>query len=190
MTTSEHLGKHIASGEVSAAPAAPDAGKAHPHGNNTLRPVSPAVARGAPPRGMSLPDYRCRLLVAPRVLESGVEHGADRQPARLDWSAVRAARAAEVGEPQGVRTIVFDLWVEEDGVGLALRMDAEPGEEAQRVAQRLLSGLGDRARRSLGGLAADGMPTRWYPDLASFEEDGAEELAQAGPSAGPATLGA
>lgn len=120
--------------------------------------------------------YRSQLLVAPRVSESGVEHGAEGEIRRLDWAAVRAARAAEVGEPQGVRTIVFDLLVEDEAGALALRMDAEPGEEAQWVAQKLVRGLGERARPSLKSLALDGQPARWHPGLSEFEEAAAEEL--------------
>lgn len=96
--------------------------------------------------------------------------------ALLDWARVRAARAAEVGEPQGVRTVVFDLIVEEAQGRVALRLDAEPGEEAQQLARAVAEALGDRALPSLKSLAGDGIPTRWYPDLEGFEEAGGEEL--------------
>jgi hypothetical protein len=49
--------------------------------------------------------------------------------ALLRWADVLGAVAAEVGEPEGVRTIVFDLLARASRGGLvAVRLDAEPGE--------------------------------------------------------------
>ena len=125
---------------------------------------------------MSALSYRSRLLCEPRLRRDGVEHRVEGCPRKLGWDGVRAAHAAEVGEPQGVRTIVFDLISAEPDGPVALRLDAEPGEDAQQLARALAQALGGRARPCLKGLASDGMPTRWYPDLDSFEEDSAREL--------------
>jgi len=119
--------------------------------------------------------YRSRLLRAPRLGRTGVEHGPAELRRVLAWGEVTTALAAEVGEPQGVRTIVFDLVVAEADGPVALRLDAEPGDEATAIARLLTAALGERARPSLKSLAADGVPTRWFPDLASFEEAAAEE---------------
>ena len=47
------------------------------------------------------------------------------------------ALAAEVGEPEGVRTVVFDLLVERKATGCVVcRFDADPGPEAKALASR------------------------------------------------------
>jgi len=81
-----------------------------------------------------------------------------------------------VGEPQGVRAIVFDL-VRREGTGwTAARLDAEPGEEASELARALDTALGSAARPSIKSLATDGIPSRWYPDLGLFEEETRRDL--------------
>lgn len=125
--------------------------------------------------------YRAELLESPLVDAHGVRHGAGDARQELSWSRIRWAIAAEVGEPEGVRTIVFDLVVDGahpvDGPRV-LRLDAEPGEDAIALARAVARGLGDaRKVASIRSLATDGIPTRWYPDLRAFEEDAAAELA-------------
>jgi len=98
----------------------------------------------------------------------------------LRWRDVLGAVAAEVGEPEGVRTIVFDLLARANrGERVALRLDVEPGEPAAELAQVIAEALGDRARASIKSLAVDGIPTLWFPDLASFEEVASGELGNA-----------
>ena len=121
-------------------------------------------------------DYPSCILSAPRVRSDGIEHLIDGEPQLLAWSQVLAARAAEVGEPQGVRTVVFDLLVEGGDRRELLRLDAEPGDEAEALARALATGLGDRALPSIKSLAVDGIPSRRYTDLGSFEDAGLEEL--------------
>ena len=95
----------------------------------------------------------------------------------LRWRDVLGAVAAEVGEPEGVRTIVFDLLAQASrGERVALRLDVEPGEPAAALAQVISAALGERARASIKSLAADGIATLWFPDLASFEEVASGEL--------------
>lgn len=122
--------------------------------------------RGAAPRA----PYRVEVLEAPELLPGGIGHGRQGRRTRLAWSEVEVAVAAEVGEPQGVRTIVFDL-VRREGAGwAAARLDAEPGGEATALARALDAALGSAAHPSLKSLATDGIPSRWYPDLPGFEE--------------------
>jgi hypothetical protein len=140
-----------------------------PDGMKRPLPTAPATPAGA---------YRSQVLQAPRLGRTGVEHGSAGRRRTLTWGEVATALAAEVGEPQGVRTIVFDLLVDGPDGRVALRFDAEPGDDATAIARILTGALGERARPSLKGLAADGVPTRWFPDLASFEEAAAEEAAE------------
>src|SRR5262245_39995762 len=123
-----------------------------------LTPARPAV-------------YRLQLLEAPRVSGAGIEHGPALGRELLSWRDVLGAVAAEVGEPEGVRTIVFDLLARANrGERVALRLDVEPGEPAAELAQVISAALGDRARASIKSLAVDGVAALWFPDLASFEE--------------------
>jgi hypothetical protein len=121
--------------------------------------------------------YRLQLLEEPRVSGAGIEHGPERGRELLRWRDVLGAVAAEVGEPQGVRTIVFDLLAQASrGERVALRLDVEPGEPAAALAQVISAALGERARASIKSLAAGGIATLWFPDLASFEEVASGEL--------------
>ncbi len=120
--------------------------------------------------------YQLQLLEEPRVSAAGIEHGPVRCREMLCWRDVLGALAAEIGEPEGVRTIVFDLLAQTRGGRVAVRLDAEPGEPASAVAQVVAAALGDRARPSIKSLASDGIPTLWFPDLASFEQVASDEL--------------
>jgi hypothetical protein len=121
------------------------------------------------------PKPVCRPLEEPRLSREGIEHGPLRGRALLRWADVLGAVAAEVGEPEGVRTIVFDLLARASRGGLVpVRLDAEPGEAAAELAQRIAAAIGDRAQPSVRRLAVDGVPTLWFPDLESFEEIAAE----------------
>ena len=81
-----------------------------------------------------------------------------------------------MGEPQGVRTVVFDL-VCLDGDGYRVyRMDAEPGEEATVLARELERRLAEAADSSIRSIAVDCRPNRWYPDLLGFEAEALAEL--------------
>jgi hypothetical protein len=93
----------------------------------------------------------------------------------LPWSHVEGAHAAEIGEPEGVQTVIFDL-------ALAgrprerCRLDADPGEAARALGRAIERGLGrGRCTASLRAVALEGYATRSYPDLESFEEDASRE---------------
>lgn len=116
--------------------------------------------------------YGVRLLAGAQATERGVLHHEGAAQRLLEWAEVGWALAAEVGEPQGVRTIVFDLVVDHSAGSFAVcRFDAEPGEDAVAVARAIAEALpGERLGASLKSLAADGVACRWYPDLESLEE--------------------
>lgn len=119
------------------------------------------------------PAYAAQVLCGPVLTTEGIHYG---RGLLLPWDAVTAAFAAEVGEPQGVRTIVFDLIaVEPDPSRLrrGWRIDAEPGEDAIEAARRIEAGLArsaGEASASIKSLATDGIPSRWYPDLLAYED--------------------
>ena len=132
------------------------------------------------------PAYPARVIELPVVDARGIRHAVDDTREELPWSRVRWAIAAEVGEPEGVRTIVFDLVAETPGGPQVLRLDAEPGEDAIALARAIADGLGDgRKIPTIRSLATDGIPTRWYPDLRSFEDDACVELAGLEPADPP-----
>ena len=118
--------------------------------------------------------YRVRLLCDVQCGPRGISHGAAAERDCVPWPAILRARAAEVGEPEGVRTIVFDLVVGSDDSGLeVIRFDADPGESAMRVARQLSQALGpERSGASIKSVAVDGVASRWYPDLESLARDG------------------
>jgi hypothetical protein len=119
--------------------------------------------------------YRVCILHAPAAGALGVAHEEDGLPALLPWSRVKRAIAAEVGEPEGVRTIVFDLVVEDRGGFCVYRLDAEPGEEAMNLARAIDRALdSDRRCPTIKSVATDGIPAAWHPDLRSFEEKALE----------------
>ncbi|HEX9814055.1 MAG TPA: hypothetical protein VGB31_03805 [Myxococcota bacterium] len=126
--------------------------------------------------------YRVRLLENPELRERGIAHGDPANPGLVEWSAIRWALAAEVGEPEGVRTIIFDLVVDrvsEPGGGAfeVRRLDAEPGEEAMRLAMAIERALAPGlSAPSIKSLATEGSPSRWYQDLEEFEAAALESL--------------
>jgi len=123
-------------------------------------------------------QYRVEVLAWAEVGSGGIVYREGSELATLPWSLVLHALAAYVGEPEGVCTIVFDLVVErKETECLVRRFDADPGEPAQAIARALLEGLGrTRCSRSLADLAAEGVPTRSYPDLDSLAEASLEDL--------------
>lgn len=133
----------------------------------------------APDREKEVPSrYRVHLLCDAKPTERGVVYRRAGQRFLLAWSRVQRVLAAEVGEPEGVRTVVFDLLVVLRGPeAVACRLDAEPGDAAAALARALELGVGrERCSPSLRAVAADGVATRWYPDLESFAEANLESV--------------
>jgi len=126
--------------------------------------------------------YRVQLLANPELRERGIAHGDPADPSFLEWSAIRWVLAAEVGEPEGVRTILFDLVVdrlaEAEGYRYEIRrLDAEPGDEAMKWAAAIERALApERSAPSVKSLAAEGTPSRWYQNLEEFEVAALESL--------------
>lgn len=143
----------------------------------SLRVVPPPAA-GPLCRVEAADRYRVEVLPWAEVAEHGVSYLGGRRREILQWASVLHALAAEVGEPEGVRTVVFDLVVErKDHECLVLRFDAEPGPEAQEVAMQIAASIGRaRCSRSLTSLAAEGQSSRHVPDLDTLAEEAAAEL--------------
>jgi hypothetical protein len=116
--------------------------------------------------------YSVRLLAGAQATERGVMHHEGAAQSLLEWEEVDWALAAELGEPQGVRTIVFDLVVDRSAGSFSVcRFGAEPGEDAVAAARVIAGALpAERLGASIKSLAADGVSCRWYPDLESLEE--------------------
>jgi hypothetical protein len=116
--------------------------------------------------------YRVELLREIRLAERGIVHRTPEGERTLSWDEVRFAVAAEVGEPEGVRTIVFDLVLGRDGEGWRVaRLDADPGPLAEEIARAIHAGVAPPRRGpSIKSLASDGVPSWRYADLESFEE--------------------
>ena len=133
-----------------------------------------------PSRAEVAARYRVRALAAPRAGAEGVEHLEGGRAALLPWSRVQRALAAEIGEPQGVRTVVFDLVVgaERDGGFEVARFDAESDETAVAAARALARALpAGRLSAAVRALASEGRARDWFPDLAAFEEAALAALA-------------
>jgi hypothetical protein len=116
--------------------------------------------------------YRVKLLGPVELGPEGLVYRDGDGETLVRWGRVENAVAAEVGEPEGVRTIVFDL-VMGSGTGALeiCRLDAEPGDEALELARAIDRGMGPRRQSaSVKSLATDGTASRWYPDLRAFEE--------------------
>ena len=122
--------------------------------------------------------YCVKLLDEAAPTAEGIEHAGEGERAVIPWSEIELALTAEVGEPEGVRTIVFDLIVARDDDSYQVRrLGAEPGEDAMELARILGDRLGpDRATTSIKSVATDGIASRWYPDIDSFELDALHSL--------------
>lgn len=141
-----------------------------PSGVEESRPLFPT------PEEMST-RYAVSILRGARPEPEGLRHGGG----LVSWGAILDVRAAEVGEPQGVRAVVFDLVVGRDGQCWQVsRFDVEPGDEAVLVARQLAAALPPRClAASIKSLAADGSPGEWHPDSASFDESSLAALTAA-----------
>lgn len=130
------------------------------------------------PPVLAAPRYHVDVLSWAEVGDHGVSYLNGSRRETLQWASVLHGLAAEVGEPEGVRTVVFDLVVErKDRECVVCRFDAEPGLDAQEVAMQIAAGLGRaRCSRSLLALATDGAASRQVPDLEALAEAAIAEL--------------
>ena len=131
-----------------------------------------APGTGAAARGAQRAGYRVELLRGARLASGGILHRVGHHERLLRWEEVCFAVAAEVGEPEGVRTIVFDLVLGRDAEGwCAARLDADPGPSAEGIARAIHSGVGPQQRGpSIKSLASDGVASWWFADLEAYEE--------------------
>ncbi len=119
--------------------------------------------------------YRVEVLPDRKLCERGIAYGDPANRSLLQWPAIQRALAAEVGEPEGVRTVIFDLVVDRisqpEGPTFAVRrLDAEPGEEAMAVARAIQAALEpEDVAPSIKSLATEGTSSLRYQDLEEFE---------------------
>src|SRR5262245_14227212 len=141
------------------------------------RDASPPDTRNAA-RGAARAAYKVELLRDPSLTARGVLHRAPDGERLLRWEEVLFALAAEVGEPEGVRAIVFDLVLGCDAQGWRVaRLDADPGPSAVAIAHAIHEGVGPPQRGpSIKALAIDGVASWWHADLESFEEAAAAAI--------------
>ena len=101
----------------------------------------------------------------------------------LEWSRIEHVIAAEVGEPQGVCTIVFDLVLEADDEDwVVCRFDADPSEDAMEIARAIAGALpADRVGGSIKSLATGSR-------AAGTRTSRASRRPTAGPSREPAAM--
>ena len=99
---------------------------------------------------------------------------------RLPWSQIEAAFADAVGEPEGIRAIVYDLALrrpDPEGMRPVLRFSLDPWDGAAEVAKQLVTALGaSRCSTPLQILAAEGALPVLHPDLSSLDAERATEL--------------
>jgi hypothetical protein len=139
---------------------------------------APSSAPAGAARPPARPGYRVELLREVRLAASGILYATPAGERLLRWDAVRFALAAELGEPEGVRTIVFDLVLGRDAAGYRVaRLDADPGPLALEIARAIHAGVAPPQRGpSIKCLASDGVASWWHADLESFEEAAAAAI--------------
>lgn len=132
-----------------------------------------------PSRGDVQARYSVRLLADVRPAPEGLVHRTVAGEERVAWADVHYALAAEIGEPQGIRIVVFDLVMgDADEPWQILRFGAEPGEDAEAAAQVLAEVLPpQRLGAAVKSLASETVVGEWYPDLPTFEEAAVSLLA-------------
>jgi len=94
------------------------------------------------------------------------------------WDSIECARAAEVGEPEGVRAIVFDVVVRDPR--RVLRFCCDPLDGAALLARGLASALGGRCSKVLRDYAREGHMGLRVPDLELLAELWADLTADRG----------
>lgn len=104
----------------------------------------------------------------PRFVEDGFYWNGCSGNQFQSWTRVERARAALVGEPEGVRAIVFDLVIGDPP--RVLRFCCDPLDGAQALAGNLVAALGGRCSKVLRDFAREGHIGWAVPDLALLDE--------------------
>lgn len=104
----------------------------------------------------------------PRFVEHGFYWSGSPGGGFEAWARVERARAALVGEPEGVRAVVFDLVTEDPP--RVLRFCCDPLDGAQVLAGTLVAALGGRCTKVLRDFAREGHIAWEVPDLAALDE--------------------
>lgn len=124
-------------------------------------------------------EWTICLIAAPCFDGEGFQVDWEGVPRRVPWDELSGAFAAEVGEPEGVRAVVFDLLCTSSFCGAALlRFSVDPSEGPKRPAQAIVENLGSKhCSASLQALAREGCATDCYSHLDLLDEALLEQLA-------------
>jgi hypothetical protein len=141
--------------------------------------MSPAPAVADCPRRESAVEWTIWVVHQPGLSARSlsIEWEGDRY--EVDWTEIEKALAAEVGEPEGIRAVIFDLvWPGAPPGAAILRFSVDPCDGPKRPAQLLVAALGEaRCSGSLLGLAREGRPTDRFSHLDQIDDALAEALA-------------
>ncbi len=128
-----------------------------------------ASATAAPP---SCREWTIWVVSRPALHGAGVDLEWEGCRHQVVWPAVQRAFAAEVGEPEGVRAVVFDLlWSDAPEGPTVVRFSVDPSEGPKRPAQQLVDSLGEaRCSVSLRCLAREGQASDRFSHLDLLDE--------------------
>lgn len=123
------------------------------------------------PRHLACDAWAIRVIERPEFSVDGVE-GIAEGAVTIPWSTLSRAFVAEVGEPEGVRAVVFDLAQAGADPGPTLwRFGIDPYDAPKLIAQWIVEALGSsRCSLSLLTLAKEGVPTQFYTHLVDWDD--------------------
>lgn len=129
--------------------------------------------------GPACREWTIWVVSRPALDAAGVDLEWEGRRHQVDWTAVERAFAAEVGEPEGVRAVVFDLlWSDAPEGPAVLRFSVDPSEGPKSPAQQLVDSLGEaRCSVSLRSLAREGQASDRFSHLDLLDEALLEVLA-------------
>ncbi len=130
------------------------------------KPMSRAPANGG------YCEWTIGVIPAPHLAPTGIELEWQDRHCVIAWEDVAHAFAAEVGEPEGIRAVVFDLMCTAEVTGaVLLRFSVDPSDGPKGPAQRLVEVLGPkRCSHSLQAVAREGCATDRYSHLDQLDE--------------------
>lgn len=138
----------------------------------------------AMPRATDTPSPACRewtiwVVPQPGLDLRGISLEWDGSKYEIEWGEIGRAFAAEVGEPDGIRAVVFDLvWNDGPDGAVMLRFSVDPSDGPKHPAQLFVDSLGGwRCSASLQSLARDGRATDRFSHVDALDEALLEQLA-------------
>ena len=126
----------------------------------------------APRAGGRYLEWTIWVVLRPALHPQGLALEWEGERHEIAWDEIERAFAAEVGEPEGVRAIVFDLaWKSAPDGPVLLRFSFDPSDGPKRPAQLVLESLGEpRCSASLRSLAHDGRASDRFSHVDLLDE--------------------